>query len=128
MPEIIISTRDLSLRAELNDSPTAQQIWDSLPIEGSINVWGDEIYFEIPVKASQEPDARQDVEVGELGYWPDGNAFCVFFGPTPVSRINSDQPRAYSPVNIIGRMVDDAARFRGTNQGTPVRISAAEDA
>lgn len=125
MHQIIISTRDLSLRAELNDSPTAQQIWDSLPIEGSINVWGDEIYFEIPVKASQEADARQDVEVGELGYWPAGNAFCVFYGPTPVS--TSNQPRAYSPVNIIGRMVDDATRFRGTNQGTPVRISAVEE-
>jgi hypothetical protein len=123
MPEIIISTRDLSLRAELNDSPTAQQIWKSLPIEGSANVWGDEIYFEIPVKAGQEPDARQDVEVGELGYWPAGNAFCIFYGPTPVS--TSSQPRAYSPVNIIGRVIDDATRFRGTNQGTPVQITAA---
>ncbi len=124
MPQIIISTRDLTLRAELNDSPTAQQIWGSLPVEGSVHVWGDEIYFEIPVSAELEPDARQDVEVGELGYWPAGNAFCIFYGPTPVSR--SNQPRAYSPVNIIGRMVDDATRFRGTNQETPIQISKEE--
>ena len=125
MPEIIISTRDLSLRAELNDSPTARLICDALPIEGSVNVWGDEIYFEIPVSADSEPDARQDVEVGELGYWPTGSAFCIFYGPTPVS--TSNQPRAYSPVNIIGRVLDDATRFRGTNNGSPIQITAAND-
>ena len=85
MFKIIISAGDVSLPAELDDKPTAQQIWEALPIEGRANVWGDEIYFGIPVKAEQEPDARDEVEVGELGYWPPGSAFCIFFGPTPAS-------------------------------------------
>ena len=65
--KIIISAGDVSLPAELNDSPTARQIWETLPIEGTAKTWGDEVYFEIPVVAGQGPDARAEVEVGELG-------------------------------------------------------------
>jgi len=109
------------MEAELNDSPTAQQIWDALPITGAANVWGDEIYFEIPVMAQQAPDARAEVEVGELGYWPVGRAFCIFFGPTPVS--TDDRPRAYSPVNVIGRVLGDVTLFRAVAGNTPVRLA-----
>jgi hypothetical protein len=123
--KITISAGDVSLPAELNNNPTAQQIATALPIEGKANVWGDEIYFEIPVIAEQEPDARAEVEVGELGYWPVGHAFCIFFGPTPAS--TDDQPRAASPVNILGRVLGDATQFRGMPNGTPVRITAAND-
>ncbi|HEC21465.1 MAG TPA: hypothetical protein ENI95_00950 [Chloroflexi bacterium] len=125
MPEIIISAGDVSLRAELNDNPTARQIWEALPIEGQANRWGDEIYFEIPVKAPQEPDAREEVEVGELGYWPVGRAFCIFFGPTPIS--TGDQPRAASPVNILGRVLGDATAFRAVPQGATVRLERAAE-
>ncbi len=120
MNPITITAGEVSLPAELNDSPTAQQIWAALPIEGRANVWGDEIYFEIPVFAEQSPEARAEVEVGELAYWPVGNAFCIFFGPTPVS--TDERPRAYSPVNILGRVVGDATQFRGIPNGTPVRL------
>jgi hypothetical protein len=123
MNKIIISAGDVSLLAELNEKPTAQQIWGALPIEGKANVWGDEIYFGIPVKAGQEPDARAEVKVGELGYWPPGNAFCIFFGPTPVS--TDEQPRAASPVNILGRVLDDATQFRAVQGGTLVQITRA---
>lgn len=125
MNRIIISVGDTALQAELNDTPTARQVWEVLPIEGRANVWGDEIYFEIPVKASLESDAREDVEVGELGYWPVGGAFCIFYGPTPVSR--GDKPRAYSPVNILGRVLDDATQLMGTPQGIQVRITRADN-
>lgn len=121
MKQITITAGDVSLPAELNDSPTAQLIWDALPIEGRANRWGDEIYFEIPVKTGQEPDAREEVAVGELGYWPVGHAFCIFFGPTPVS--TDDRPRAYSPVNIVGRVVGDATLFRSVKSGTKVVLS-----
>jgi len=120
---ILITAGDVSLPAELNDSPTALQIWEALPIEGTVNTWGDEIYFEIPVVAEEEPDARADVEVGELGYWPVGRAFCIFFGPTPAS--TGEAPRAYSPVNIIGRVLGDAIRFRAVEGGAPVRVTRA---
>ncbi len=123
MPEIMITAGEISLPAELNDSPTAQQIWEALPIEGRANVWGDEIYFEIPVMASQAADARVEMEVGELGYWPVGHAFCIFFGPTPVSV--DEQPRAYSPVNVLGRVLGDATRFKTVPNGTLVRLERA---
>ena len=75
---ITIVAGSVTMDAELNDAPTAQRIWESLPITGRAMVWGDEIYFEIPVAVEQAPDARADVEVGELGYWPVGRAFCIF--------------------------------------------------
>ena len=120
MAKIRITAGEISLPAELNDSPTAQQIWEALPIEERANVWGDEIYFEIPVMASQTAEARVEMEVGELAYWPVGHAFCIFFGPTPVSI--DEQPRAYSPVNIVGRVVGDATRFKAVKAGTLVRL------
>ena len=122
--KITITAGDVSLPAELNDNPTAQQIAAALPIEGRANIWGDEIYFEIPVMAKQEPDARAGVDVGELGYWPVGHAFCIFYGPTPVS--TDERPRAYSPVNILGRVLGDATQFKGTPNGAVVRIEPAE--
>lgn len=122
MKTILISAGDVSLPAELNESPTARRVWDALPIEGVANTWGDEIYFEIPVLAEQEPDARAEVEVGELGYWPLGRAFCIFFGPTPAS--TDERPRAYSPVNILGRVTGDATRFRTVRDGARVRLTA----
>jgi hypothetical protein len=121
MNPITISTEGISLPAELNDSPTAKRIWEVLPIDGQANTWGDEIYFEISVVAKQEPDARAEVEVGELGYWPVGHAFCIFFGPTPAS--TSEQPRAYSPVNILGRVVGDATQLRAVRSGAAVRLT-----
>ena len=84
--KIRIITGELKVEAELNDSKTAQSIWDALPIEASNNLWGEEIYFPIPVKAGQEKGSREVVSAGELGYWPPGHAFCIFFGPTPASR------------------------------------------
>jgi hypothetical protein len=123
--KIIISAGDVSLPAELKDSPTAQQIWQALPMEGTAHTWGDEIYFEIPVVADQEPDARAEVEVGELGYWPVGRAFCIFFGPTPVS--TDERPRAYSPVNILGRVLGDATQFRAVREGTRVEIARLDE-
>jgi hypothetical protein len=124
MDKITITAGDVSLSAELNDNPTARQIWDALPIEGRANVWGDEIYFEIPVRVGQEPDARAGVDVGELGYWPPGHAFCIFFGPTPASI--DDRPRAASPVNILGRVLGDATLYRDVPGGTRVTITRQE--
>ena len=121
MTTILITASTISLQAELNDSPTAQAILQALPIEGRANRWGDEIYFEIPVSAGQEPDARVEMEMGELAYWPVGRAFCIFFGPTPVS--DDERPRAYSPVNILGRVLGDATLFRAVRDGEPVRLT-----
>ena len=123
MVKIMIEVEKISMEAELLDTPTAGKIADALPLEGSVNVWGDEIYFDIALTIDQEPGAGQDVDVGDLGYWPAGPAFCIFFGPTPVS--SGDQPRAYSPVNIFGRVLGDPQLFKGVPSGAAIRISAA---
>ena len=120
---VTIIAGSVTREAELNDSPTAQLIWEALPITGRASIWGDEIYFDIPVRADQAPDARADVEVGELGYWPVGSAFCIFFGPTPVS--SGEQPRAASPVNVVGRVLGDATAFRKVGTGATVTLSKA---
>jgi len=110
--------------AVLNDSATAQNIWASLPIEARASTWGDEIYFAIPVKAPLEKNAQELVAVGDLGYWPTGSAFCIFFGPTPMSR--GDEVRPASAVNVIGRVFGDARVFKKVPSGSKVRIEAAE--
>jgi hypothetical protein len=126
MKTIIISAGDISLSGQLNDTSTAQKIWKALPLEGRANTWGDEIYFGIPLVIEQEPGARAEVEVGDLGYWPPGHAFCIFFGPTPSSA--GKHPRAASPVNILGRINknDDATLLRNVQSGSIVRIDPSE--
>jgi hypothetical protein len=92
---ITISFDDICVDAELGTSATAAKILEALPFEGTVNTWGQEIYFTIPVTVQQGPDARAEVDIGEIAFWPMGRAFCIFFGPTPVSR--DEKPRAYSP-------------------------------
>ena len=120
MKTISITVNDITLAAELDENSTAQQIWDDLPIEFDGSLWGDEIYGTIPVSAEQASDARADVEIGELGYWPPGNAFCIFYGPTPAG--SGDRPRAASPVNIVGRITDDATVLRQITSSPRVRL------
>ena len=108
--KIKIIIGDLSMEAELNDSPTAKKVSEALPIKSSFSTWGDEIYFTIPVDAGLEETAREIVELGDLGYWPTGNAFCIFFGQTPMSEPGKIRPA--SAVNIIGKVMGDAAKFK----------------
>ena len=121
--KIRIKAGNVEADAVLNDSPTAQKVWEALPIEARGNTWGDEIYFSIPVKSSLEKDAKELVEVGDLGYWPSGSAFCIFFGPTPVSRGNEVRPA--SAVNVIGKVSGDARVFKKVGDGAKVRIEKA---
>ena len=106
---IIIKAGDVILEGELNDSPTARAIAAALPIRTQGNRWGEEIYFEIPIDAQLEENARQVVDAGDIAYWPTGRAFCLFFGPTPASQ--GDEIRAASPVNVIGRITGDYIRL-----------------
>jgi hypothetical protein len=123
LPKIIISFNDQNFSADLNESPTSQKLWAALPIEGKANIWGEEIYFKIPVSAAQESNAHQEVDPGTIAYWPVGDAFCIFFSPTPVSRW--DQPRAYSPVNVLGQITGTLDGLREVKQGEEVTIEKA---
>jgi hypothetical protein len=118
--KISISAGSVTVEAELNDSPTAERIWETLPVSGQASTWGDEIYFPIAVEMEEATDARADVAVGELGYWPVGQAFCIFFGRTPAS--TGDQPRAASPVNIVGRVLDDPTQLHRAPAGATVMV------
>jgi uncharacterized protein len=120
---ITISVGSVRVKAELDTTPTARAIRKALPIEGVASIWGEEIYFEIPVSAEVEPGARADVAVGELAYWPPGNALCIFFGATPASG-SSGAPRAASEVNPVGRVIGDLAPLEAVAAGEAVRIDA----
>ena len=106
---IVISIAGEKVFAELNNSDTALAIRDNLPVEADFSTWGDEIYFSIPVKMGSE-SSRDVVEFGELGYWPPGNAFCIFYGATPGS--TEDEIRPASPVNPIGKVQGDPKIFK----------------
>jgi hypothetical protein len=121
--KIRILVSNLKGEAELNESKTAQMIWEALPIEAKANLWGEEIYFSIPVKTGQEKGAREVVSLGELGYWPPGHAFCIFFGPTPASR--GDEIRAASAVNIIGKVLSDPKVFLKVKDGAKIILEKA---
>ena len=121
--DIRITAGPVQLAAALNDSQTAQAVWNALPITASANTWGDEIYFGTPVDAGLE-QGQETVDLGDLGYWPPGRAFCIFFGSTPASRGNEIRPA--SAVTVIGRVTGDAALFRQVRAGTSVTIEAIE--
>ena len=123
--KIEIVTENVQIEAELNDSPTAKSIISELPIKALAQRWGGEIYFSIPVTAELESDSREVLEAGELGFWPTGNAFCIFFGPTPMSQ--SNEIRAASAVNIIGKIKSDWAGLWDVPSGSDIVINMAED-
>jgi hypothetical protein len=116
---IRITAGSIVADALLDDSETATRVWEALPLAVAGETWGDEIYFSIPVKARPEKPL-ETVELGDLGYWAPGSAFCIFFGPTPMSR--GDEIRPASPVNVFGRIVGDPTVFKKVPAGTQVRV------
>ncbi len=120
MPKKIkITAGSLVVDAELNDTRTASAVWDALPIQANGSTWGDEVYFRIPVEAELE-SGQKVVELGDLGYWPPGQAFCLFFGPTPASQ--GDEIRPASEVTVIGKIIGDSRVLKGVSSGSSVLI------
>ena len=119
---IKITVGHLIMEAELNESPTAKKVGEALPVRTSFSTWGEEIYFTIPVDAELDDTAREEVELGDLGYWPTGKAFCIFFGQTPMSEPGKIVPA--SAVNIIGKIIGDATAFKEVMHETEVILEA----
>ena len=122
MRRITIEGAGVSAAAVLNDTKTADAIWNALPIQARASTWGDEIYFGIPVHLAEE-NGRAVVDMGDLGYWPPGNALCIFFGPTPASRGTEIRPA--SPVNVFGKVEGDAKTFKKVRSGDRISIAKA---
>lgn len=117
--KILMKTRYDVFEIELNDTETADAIYIALPLEREINVWGGEIFFDIGVKMPLE-NGRKVMEPGEVAFWPEGNAFCIFFGPTPVSK--GKAPEAYGLVTPVGRVLGDLSRLEELADRTEVRL------
>jgi hypothetical protein len=117
--KIRIKAGNVTVEAELNSTRTAQAIWDALPIRAHGSRWGGEMYFGVDAKGYSE-NAKAEVGVGELAFWPPGNAICIFWGPTPAS--HGSEPRAASPVTVWGRIAGDATIFEKVPSGTEIVI------
>ena len=114
---------EIEAEAELNDTRTAQAIWEALPLKGHVDLWGDETYFSIPLSLKLET-GQEVVSIGDLAYWPAGNAFCIFFGPTPVSQ--SGEIRAASQVVVFGKVIGPTTIFKKVLSGTEIIIHRKE--
>ncbi len=119
---IRITAGGVEVTAALSDTPTADLVWDALPITASGSTWGDEIYFRTPA-SDEERDAVPTVDMGAVAYWPPGQAICLFYGPTPMSV--GDEIRPASPVNVFGRIVGDAAILKSVSSGSEVTVERA---
>lgn len=117
--KIRIKAGNVEAAAQLNDSAIAALVWDALPISASVNTWGDEIYFEIPVKSGLSKP-QDVVEIGDIGYWPSGKCFCIFFGPTPVS--SKGEIRPASSVEIIGKVLTGPLEFKKVREGDGILL------
>ncbi len=121
--KIKIVTESAEAFAELNNTKTAAAVAEALPFESIAHRWGDEVYFEIPLELEPE-EGKEILEIGDIAYWPPGKSMCIFFGPTPSSRGN--EVRAYSPVNVFGRVAGDARVFRNVKDRERIRVEIAD--
>ena len=119
--KIEVTAGSVLVTATLNDSSTAEALWNALPLEASANTWGDEIYFRVAVQVDEVDGASDVVDMGVLAYWPPGQALCLFFGRTPASR--GDEIRAASAVNVIGSVEGDATVLKHVESGARVVVS-----
>ncbi|GAB6182349.1 cyclophilin-like fold protein [Thermodesulfovibrio hydrogeniphilus] len=116
--KIIIDGKEI--KAELDNTECAEKIYNALPIESEINEWGDEFYFSIGIKMPLDSTATTRVKVGDIGYWPPGEALAIFFGKTPISK--GDDPVPASEVNLVGRLIDDPALLKKLKGARRIRI------
>jgi hypothetical protein len=124
MARIRFEFATLTLDAELLDTPTAKAIVAALPITSSALTWGEEVYFDVPVKVAREKEARAVVTPGEIAYWPNGPAIAMGFGRTPISR--GDETRLASPCNVFAQALGDVKTLSAVRAGTQVKVSVAK--
>ena len=119
--KIFLQFGPIKIEGMLNDSPTAKAVWENLPIESVVNLWGNEIYFEIPVASSLDNNATTEIKKGYICYWPMAKAICIFFGPTPLSKGQEIVPAC--PVNLIGNIIGDSELLKKVEEREIVKIN-----
>jgi len=117
--KILISASSVKMEAELDASDTAQEIWEILPIESIVKRWGEEIYFPVPLKLEEE-NAKEIVKEGDIAFWLSGSCFCIFFGPTPISK--PEEIRPASAVNVFGKVLGDVKQFSKVQDGEKIKV------
>jgi len=124
MARIRFDFGNLTLDAELLDTPTAKAIAAALPLASSALTWGEEVYFDVPVNVAREKDARAVITPGEIAYWPQGPAIAIGFGRTPISR--GDETRLASPCNVFAKALSSVKVMGKVKTGAQVRVSKVE--
>ena len=119
-----ITIEELNLIVEMAQTPSADALWEALPLRAQAHRWGDELYFNAPFQVPLETEARAVVQEGDVAYWPDGPALCFFFGPTPVSR--PGEIRAAAAVNVCGSIKGDSTVLRSVVDKTKVILTREE--
>lgn len=120
MREMVIAAGGVEVKARLLDTPTADKIWAALPIEASAQTWGEEVYFSIPVSCTREKGAKSVVDLGEIAYWPDGDAIAIGFGRTPISQGN--EIRLASPCNVWAQAMGDVRALKAVRPGARITV------
>jgi len=117
---IKITVKDVTVEVQLNDTACAKAIAQRLPLEASPHEWGDEFYFEIPVKSELDETATSSVKAGDIGYWPPGRAVAIFFGPTPLSK--GTDPIPASEVNVVGKITSDVSVLKKAKRASMIKL------
>lgn len=122
MRHVMIRAGHVAIRARLLDTPTADRIWQALPIYGDAKTWGQELYFHAPIASDREPEARDVVDVGEIAFWPDGDAIAIGYGPTPLSQ--EGEIRFAGPCNVWAQALDDVGQLVSVHAGARIAVEA----
>ncbi|MFL2664751.1 MAG: cyclophilin-like fold protein [Dehalococcoidia bacterium] len=123
--KIKISSENFHTTATLNNTKWADYLYKNLPIEGSSQFWGDELFFSTPINMEEDADSLEVVNIGDIAFWPPGSAFCIFWGPTPMSR--DEEIRPVSKVNLLGSIDSQLLKIKDINAGNKMVISRFED-
>ncbi len=120
MATIRISSGAVAIDCTLLDTESAKAILSALPLQGRASLWGDEVYFSVPVELAAEPEARDLLNAGEIAYWPPGKAICLCWGPTPAS--SGNELRLASAANVFATTKAEVGAFSKVNSGDTVTV------